>query len=156
MILDKRGEFCDGVALNTGAAGVYLLGNQIDLGVARDIGNGESVYFVVQAVTGIEVGASTGTVKFSLVSDDSAAIATNGTATVHVESPAFVTSTTTDTTTLKAGTILFAVELPLEGNTYERFLGVLQTTGTTAISAGAIDAYLTKDVQKWKAYNNAI
>lgn len=156
MILDKRGEFCDGVALNTGAAGVYLLGNQIDLGVARDIGNGESVYFVVQAVTGIEVGATTGTVKFSLVSDDSAAIATDGSATVHVESPDFVTSTTTDTTTLKAGTILFAVELPLEGNAYERFLGVLQTTGTTAISAGAIDAYLTKDVQKWKAYNNAI
>ena len=41
MILDERNEFADAVALNTGAAGSYLIGDQIDLGVARDIGNGE-------------------------------------------------------------------------------------------------------------------
>lgn len=155
MILDKRTEFCDATALNTGGAGTYLLGNQIDLSVARDIGNGEPLYFVVSVATGIEVASSTGTVSFSLASDATAAISTS-TSTIHATSPAFATSTTSDTTTLKAGTILFAVALPMEGNAYEQFLGVLQTTASTAISAGAIDAYLTTDVQKWKAYANAI
>ena len=30
MILDERGEFCDATALNTGAAGSYLLGDVVD------------------------------------------------------------------------------------------------------------------------------
>jgi hypothetical protein len=51
---------------------------------------------------------------------------------------------------------LFAVPLALEGNAYEQFLGILQVTGTTAISAGKINAFLTSDVQKWKAYANGI
>tara|TARA_R110000796_G_scaffold9078_3_gene31202 strand:- start:4065 stop:4535 length:471 start_codon:yes stop_codon:yes gene_type:complete len=156
MILDKRSEFCDATALSTGGAGTYLLGNQVDLGVARDIGNGQPVYLVITVATGIEVASSTGTVQFTLASDATAAVATDGSATVHVVSPAFATSATTDTTTLKAGTVLFAIPLPLEGNAYEKFLGVLQTTGSTAISAGAIDASITLDVQAWKAYDNAI
>lgn len=156
MILDKRTEFCDATALNTGVAGTYLIGDQIDMGVVRDIGAGSEVYFVVTVATGIEVASSTGTVQFVLASDASASIATNGSATVHYSSPAFATSTTTDTTTLAAGTVLFAVPLPLEGNAYERYLGVLQVTGTTAISAGAVNAFLTTDVQKWKAYADAI
>jgi len=155
MILDKRTEFADAVALNTGAAGTYLIGSQLDLSEVRDVGNGKEVYFVVTVATGIEVASSTGTVAFKLASDDSASVSTT-TSTVHYTSPEFATSTTTDTTTLAAGTVLFAVPLPLEGNAYERYLGILQVTGTTAISAGAINAFLTFDVQKWKAYADAI
>lgn len=155
MILDKRTEFADAVALNTGAAGTYLIGSQIDLSEARDVGNGDELYLVVTVATGIEVAASTGTVAFKLASDSTAAIDTS-TSTVHYTSPEFATSTTSDTTTLAAGTVLFAVPLPIEGNAYERFLGILQVTGTTAISAGAINAFLTADVQKWKAYADAI
>lgn len=155
MILDKRTEFADAVALNTGAAGTYLIGSQIDIGEARDIGNGQGLYLVATVATGIEVASSTGTVAFKLASDDSASISTS-TSTVHFTSPSFATSTTSDTTTLAAGTVLFAVELPLEGNAYEQFLGILQVTGTTAISAGAINVFLTADVQKWKAYADAI
>lgn len=152
MILDERTEFCDAVALNTGAAGTYLLGDQIDLGVARDIGAGQPLYLVVTVDTGITVAASTGTVSFSLASDDSASIATNGTATVHATSAAWATSTTA----IPAGTVLFAVALPMEGAVYERYLGILQTTGTTAINAGKINAFLTHDVAKYKAYADAI
>jgi hypothetical protein len=155
MILDKRTEFADAVALNTGAAGTYLIGSQLDLSEVRDVGNGKELYFVVTVATGIEVGASTGTVAFKLASDDSDSVSTT-TSTVHYTSAEFATSTTTDTTTLAAGTVLFAVPLPLEGNAYERYLGILQVTGTTAISAGAINAFLTFDVQKWKAYADAI
>lgn len=152
MILDERTEFCDAVALNTGAAGTYLLGDQIDLGVARDIGAGQPLYLVVTVDTGITVAANTGTVSFSLASDDSASIATNGTATVHATSAAWATSTTA----IPAGTVLFAVALPMEGAVYERYLGILQTTGTTAINAGKINAFLTHDVAKYKAYADAI
>lgn len=155
MILDKRTEFADGVALNTGVAGTYLIGSQIDIGAVRDVGAGSELYFVVTVATGIELASSTGTVAFKLASDDSASISTT-TSTVHYTSPEFATSTTTDTTTLAAGTVLFAVPLPMEGNAYERYLGILQVTGATAISAGAINAFLTTDVQKWKAYADAI
>lgn len=158
MILDERTEFCDAVALNTGAAGTYLLGDQIDLGVARDIGAGQPLYLVVTVDTGITLaapttGTATGTVSFSLASDASAAIATDGTATVHATSAAWATSSTTD---IPAGTVLFAVALPMEGAVYERYLGILQTTGTTAINAGKINAFLTHDVAKYKAYADAI
>jgi hypothetical protein len=155
MILDSRTEFADAVALNTGVAGTYLIGSQIDLGVARDVGAGQPVYLVAVVDTGIEVASSTGTVAFSLASDDSASVSTT-TSTIHYTSPAFATSTTSDTTTLTPGTVLFAVPLPLEGNAYERYLGILQVTGTTAISAGKIDIFLTADVQKWESYANAI
>lgn len=152
MILDERTEFCDAVALNTGAAGTYLLGDQIDLGVARDIGAGQPLYLVVTVDTGITVGTGTGTVSFSLASDASAAIATDGSATVHATSAAWATSTTA----IPAGTVLFAVALPMQGTTYERYLGILQSTGTTAINAGKINAFLTHDVAKYKAYADAI
>lgn len=152
MILDERTEFCDAVALNTGAAGTYLLGDQIDLGVASDIGAGRTLYLVVTVDTGITVGTGTGTVSFSLASDASAAIATNGTAAVHATSAAWATSTTA----IPAGTVLFAVALPMEGAVYKRYLGILQNTGTTAISAGKINAFLTHDVAKYKAYADAI
>lgn len=155
MILDSRNEFCDAVALNTGAAGSYLLGNQIDQGTAPTpgpgIGHGDSLYLVIAVDTGITAG-SAGTVSFSLVSDDSAAIATNGTATVHFTTAAFVTGTGTGTTTLKAGTVLAVVELPRAFN-YERYLGILQTTGTAAITAGKINAFLTKDPAGWAAHD---
>ena len=51
MILDKLNEFADATALNTGAAGGYLIGNQIDLGLnGRDVGGIEPG---VPAVSGI-------------------------------------------------------------------------------------------------------
>lgn len=152
MILDSRNEFCDATALNTGGAGTYLLGSQIDLSAAANVGAQDELYLVIQVATGIKVASSTGTVQFKLASDDSASIATDGSATEHFLTPAFATSTSTDTGALKAGTVLAAVKLPL-GFSYERYLGVLQVTGTTAISAGAIDAFLTPDVARWRAYD---
>jgi hypothetical protein len=147
MILDERTEFCDATALNTGGAGTYLLGDQIDLTLARDIGRGEPIYFVI-SVAVLPVSAD-GTATFTLASDSTASIATNGSATVHAVSPTFLAAA------MPAGRVLFAVALPMEGTVYERYLGVLQTTATTAFSAGAINAFLTHDVSLWKAYADA-
>lgn len=151
MIIDKRLEFCDATALNTGAAGTYLLGNQVDLSVVRDVGVGDSLYLVIAATTGITTAGSAGTVSFVLASDDSASISTT-TSTRHATSAAWVTGSTA----IAAGTVLFAIELPMQGTVYERYLGILQITGTTALNAGAIDAFLTNDVSAWKPYADAV
>jgi hypothetical protein len=146
MILDKRNEFCDAVALNTGAAGTYLLGDQIDLGVARDMGNGEPMYLVITVDTLPTSAAGTATAQFTLASDDSASISTS-TSTVHLLTKAFAISE------MAAGQMLAAIALPMEGVAYERYLGILQTTGTQAFTGGKINAFLTHDVAKWKSYD---
>jgi hypothetical protein len=153
-ILDKRTEFADAVALNTGAAGTYNIGDQIDLGLAgRGIGEpGDQLYLVLQVATGIGAG-SAGTVQFSLASDDSATLATNATQSIHLQTRAFATGTGTAAGALKAGTILGVFALPIEGVVYERYLGIQQVTGAVAITAGAVDAYLTPAPPAWKAYD---
>lgn len=154
MIHDKRTEFCDATALNTGAAGTYVIGNQIDITNVRDLGGDKALYLVAQITTGINA-AGAGTIQLKLTSADDAALTTNPVD--HYISAAFVTSTTTGNAggTLAAGTRLVAVQVPLEGSTpYKRYLGIRQVTGTQAITAGAVDAFLTPDVANWKAYDS--
>lgn len=149
MILDEKLEFCDATALNTGAAGTYNVGDIIDLGVARDLGHDSALYLVVTCETGITVASSTGTVAFQLVSDGTDTISTT-TQSVHLRSGNWATSTTA----IPVGTVLFAAQLPIEGVPYERYLALQQITGTTAISAGKVNAFLTTDVAKWVAYDS--
>lgn len=152
MIIDKNLEMLDAVACNTGAAGTYLLGDQIDTqgttigATLRDLGTYSGVYLVLQVDTGITTAGAAGTVQFKLASDAAAAIATDGSATEHFATKAFVTGATA----IAAGTVLACVELPWEA-TYERYLGILQVTGTTALNAGKINAFLTLDPAKWRA-----
>lgn len=145
MILDKRNEFCVATAMS-GAVGTYPIGDQIDLGVARDIGTGEQLYLVITVDTQ-PTSAGAATAQFTLASDDTANIATNGTASVHFQTKAFTIAEMT------AGAVLAVVALPIEGEAYERFLGILQTTGTAAFTGGKINAFLTHDVAKWKSYD---
>ena len=147
MILDKLNEFADATALNTGAAGGYLIGNQIDLGLNdRDVGNGEPLYLVIQVDTAITAGAS-GTVAFSLASDATSVI-DPAASTKHLTTPVFTVGAG-----IAAGTVLYAGAIPSEGNAYEQFLGIVQTTGVAAVTAGAVSAFLVRDVAKWKAYD---
>ena len=129
---------------------VVNIGDVIDLGVARNLGGDQALYLVVTVDTGITVASSTGTVQFQLVSDGTDTIATNGTQSIHAISKAHATSTAA----IAAGSVLMAVQVPLEGSTaYERYLSVQQVTGTTAINAGKVNAFLTTDVAAWKAYD---
>lgn len=147
MILDKLNEFADATALNTGAAGGYLIGNQIDLGLNdRDVGNGEPLYLVIQVDTAITAGAS-GTVAFSLASDATAVI-NPAASTKHLTTPVFTVGAG-----IAAGTVLYAGAIPSDGNAYKQFLGIVQTTGVAAVTAGAVSAFLVRDVAKWKAYD---
>ena len=150
MILDERSEFCDATALNTGGAASYILGDVYDLGVTDPndiaVGLGE-LYLVITVDTAATSGGSaTGT--FSLVTDSAAGL--DSTPATIISSKAWPVAEMT------AGTVLLAVRLPMEGTAYERYIGIQQTTGTAAFTAGKINAFLTKDVSRWTAYPDAI
>ena len=150
MWLDERNEFCDAEALDTGGTGTDLEGDVIDLGIAApDPGTGEPIFLVIQVTTAV-TSAGAATVQFQLASDAAAAIATDGSASVHWDSGALAKAT------LVAGYTMI-VALPPNGGAeaYERYLGILVTVGTAALTAGAINAFLTKDPSHWKAHADA-
>jgi hypothetical protein len=159
MITDALNTFADSVSV-AAAAGTAQIGESIDLGAAhRDIGMSayQGLYLVVTVSTEIITGGAAGTIKFILASDAQTAIATDGSATVHYDSGTFVTDdSAANSAVLNAGGRPVCVALPLEGNTYERFLGVLATIGTTTVTAGAVNAFLTKTPPAWAAYPDGI
>jgi hypothetical protein len=144
MIMDSRLEFADAVALNTGAAGTYLIGSQVDLG-ADGVNDVDGLYLVVNVDTAATSGGSA-TLQISLASDDTASISTT-TSTIHYTSPAIPVAS------LTAGYFVCKVELPK--GTYERYLGILQVTGTAAFTAGKVNAFLTNDPYTWKSFADA-
>lgn len=146
MIFDERTEFCDAQALNTGAAGSYLIGDVVDTG-GDGLNDVEGLYLVINVDTAV-TSAGSATVQFHLASDAQAAIATDGSATYHWSSPAIPKAT------LIAGYYAAKVELPK--GTYERYIGILQTTGTAALTAGKVNAFLTNDPGSWKAFPNPV
>jgi hypothetical protein len=150
MIMDELTEFCDATSV-AAAAGTALVGNVIDLQGNRDVGGGRPIYLVISCATSIITGGSAGTIKFQLASDAQAAIAVDGSATVHFDTGTFVTDGD-DANALDAGDRIAVVALPLENvNPYERYLGILATVATTTVTAGAIDAFLTLDPSNWRA-----
>lgn len=146
MILDERTEFADATALNTGAAGTYNVGDIIDSGVARDLGQ-QPVYLVIQITTAV-TSAGAATVQFQLVSDATSTISTT-TQTIHAITAAIPKAT------LVAGYQL-VIPLPAEQPAYERYLAIQQVTGVAALTAGAINAFLTLDPNGNRAYPDAV
>jgi hypothetical protein len=145
MILDERTEFCDATALNTGGAASYLIGDVYDTG-NDGLNDVEGLYLVIQVDTAATSGGSA-TGQFHLCSDAQAAIAVDGTATYHWSSAAIPVAS------LTAGTYIARVELPK--GTYERYIGIVQTTGTAAFTAGKVNAFLTPNVATYKSFPQA-
>lgn len=154
MIMDDYLEFADAVSV-AAAAGTALIGDVIDLGsVSRDVGLGEPTYLVITTDTEIITGGAAGTLKFQLVSDAQAAIATDGSATVHWDSGTMVTDdAAANDPRFNVGGIIACVALPSQGAVYERYLGILAITATTTTTAGKINAFLTKDPISRKVYD---
>lgn len=149
MIIDDRLEMADALALNTGVAGSYLLGDVIDTDPASISPNvttdleGSEQYLVIQVDT-LPTSAGAATAAFSLASDAQAAIAVDGTQTEHFRTKAFAIAE------MAAGTILAAVKLPR--GSYERYMGVVQTTAVAAFTGGKINAFLTRDPALYRPY----
>lgn len=145
MIIDSTAEFADAVAVTAGA-GTNLIGNVMDLGGARDIGQGKTVYLVIQVSTAFAGGTA---MQFVLASDAQAAISTDGSESRHALSDVFADAD------LVAG-FQIVVPLPMGDvansvTPYERFLGILGV-GTGTHTAGAIKAFLTLDPHGWRSY----
>lgn len=157
MIMDQRLEFADAVSV-VGDAGTALIGNQIDMSVVRDLGVGKpTLYLVITTDTEIITAGSAGSIQFKLVSDSSASIATNGSASEHFATKAFVTDdAAANDAQLAAGGVIAVVALPMEGVVYERYLGILAIIASQSVTAGKINAFLTFDAAKWKALADGI
>lgn len=155
MWLDERTEFCDNVSV-AASAGTALIGDVIDMTVARDLGQGQPVYLCIRTSVEIITGGTAGTLLFQLASDDAAGIATNGSATVHLQTDELVTDdAAVNAAQFNVGGTIFFGAIPTEGVPYERYLGILAVTATTTTTAGAINAFLTLDPSGWKAYADA-
>ena len=153
MIMDEYTEFADAASV-AAAAGTALIGDVIDMSEVRDIGHSGPIYLVIGIDTAIITGGVAGTIKFQLVSDAQEAIAVDGSATVHFDSGDFVTDDIA-LADLLVGETAVAIALPMEGKAYEQFVGILAIIGTTTVTEGAINAFLTLDVAKWKALPDA-
>lgn len=162
MILDSRLTFGSKLVV-TGTAGAKVaIGDVIDLGailggtagataLTFDIGIGEDLWFVVNIDTTIITGGGAGTVAFSLNSNATADLAS--TPTEHFLSAAYVTGATSAANITSPGT---AVAIRLPAGSYQRYLVLGETIGSTTITAGKINAFITKDFAKNIAYPNAV
>lgn len=148
MISDSLLTFCDATALNTGAAGSYIIGNQIDLSVARNVGVGvgEGQLYLVITVDTTATSGGSATAVFSLVSDGDSAIG----------SPNVIASTAAiAVATLVQGYPALVLALPIS-DVYERYLAIQQTTAVAAFTAGKINAFLTTTPPARRAYPDGI
>lgn len=143
MIMDKFNTFLDNAALSTSGTGLALIGDVIDLGAgSRPLNDVTGIFLVIIVRTSVTSGGAA-TVEFQLVSDAQAAIAVDGSATVHWKSGAIAKAT------LVAGYEVAIVPLPKGAPVYERYLGLLQNVATAALTAGAITAALTQTPGTW-------
>ena len=153
MILDESLEFADATSV-AAAAGTALIGDVVDLSlVGADIGVGEDMWLVIRTTTEVITGGAAGTIQFFLASDAQAAITTGFTQ--HLASEILVTDDAgANSAALNAGGTILMAKVP--PGTYERYLGIMCTIATTTVTAGAIDAFLTHDIAKWRSYPNNI
>lgn len=164
MILDERLEFADAVSVAVAAGPITAFGDVIDLGSvlggaagateqAPDIALGEELYFVMTTDTEVITGGSAGTIEFLLYSNATADIAS--TPTLHYRTGAIVTDdSAANDDRLNAGGLICAVRLPI--GSYQRYLVLAHDVDTTTITAGKVNAFLTKDISKWKSLPNAV
>lgn len=147
MLADERTTFCDATALSTSGTGRQLVGNVVNLSNARNIGAPGNLWLYGVVTTAITSGGAA-TVDFEFCSDAQAAVATDGSATIHHSTGSIAKAS------LTAGTIVFKIQVPPETSikTYEQYLGIVANVGTAALTAGAISVFLTDQPPFGKTY----
>ena len=113
--------------------------NTIDLGTARDIGEGRDLFMVFTVVLGF---AGTGTITMQVVTDDNASLS----------SPTVIGSTAAITATnLTAGTQYIVRIPPLVASLGERYLGA-QYTCSASPTTGTFLTQMVTDIQDGKKF----
>jgi len=154
-IMDSRVQFntdgtpfdCD---LENGATPVALP-NSIDLGVTgRDPGQGEPVYLNIVVTETFTDGGDAATLSLAVRSDSVEDVHVT-TSTGHLVTPPMLKAA------LVAGnTFSYVLPQGSQGNTYERYLGVIATVATAGFDAGQIEVWLGDDpVSNRKVYADA-
>lgn len=146
MYIDKQAEFSDAQAVTATAISTNvmdLISNASGKNPLRDVGTGQDVYLVITTQAAATDDLSDATLTVTLESDSTANLATSPTTHFSTGALAFAAFS-------PVGTVLAAVKLP--AGSYERYLGVRYTVGAGPLTAGAFDAFLTTDVQAWRAY----
>lgn len=116
--------------------------NTIDLGVARDIGEGEELYVVFTVDTTVTA-AGAATVEFQVVGSTAAALS----------SPVVLgTSGAIGKAALTAGTTVAVRINPTVGSTAYRYFGANYNVSTGPLTAGAFTANVVHDIQDGKKY----
>ena len=142
MITDKLTTFGMPVALDTSGTGTEQIGKVIDTGVAdHELGVGYPFYFYISSAADA-TSAGAATAQFELVTADDEDITTN----VEV----LITSKEFALADMAEGEFLVAVTLPF--GHYRRWLALRQTTGTAAFTGGSVNAFLTQEPDRWRAY----
>ena len=140
MFLDAHNLFSDAQAITASAAST----NIIDLGAIRDLGVGENLYVVVQFDVAFTDASSNSTVVPTVETDDNASFSS---ATTGMTLGTFAALTA-------AGTKLVARLQP--GKVNERYMRVYYTVANGDLTTGSFTAYLTKDVQAYTSYADAV
>lgn len=135
MMYDRLNTFGSDQAVTTTAASTDI----VDLGAARDMGNGEPLELVV-LVTQSVTAAGAATVTFALETDDNAGFS----------SPVVLANSgAIGKAALTAGTEVLRVKVPLDA---ERYLRTNYTVATGPLTAGTFTAFLAHDRQASRAY----
>lgn len=135
MMYDKLNTFGTDQAVTTTAASTDI----VDLGAARDMGNGEPLELVI-LVTQSVTAAGAATVGFALETDDNAGFS----------SPiVLANSGAIGKAALTVGTEVLRAKVPLDA---ERYLRINYTVATGPLTAGTFTAFLAHDRQASRAY----
>jgi len=145
--MDELLEFADAESVIDASGDTQLLGDVIDLGAGGTGFHGKQMYLVISVDTEVDSAMDGATIQFQLASDAAAGIATNGDASVHVDTGAIA-----ETALVEGAMFVFPVPPSGGVDAFERYLGILQTTGGENVTAGAVNAFLTMDAKYWKAY----
>lgn len=141
MLIDKQAQFSDQQAITASAAST----NYIDLGLAgRNIGVGENLYLVLVVTTAFTDVGSDSTVTPSLQTDDNTSFSSAATLRTFDTLAALTPVNTTR---------LYRLEHTVGATgAWERYIQLYYTVAGGNLTTGAISAFLTHDIQAWKAY----
>lgn len=155
MFIDTQTELSDAQAVTATAISANVIDLQAAVGggtniaggnTTIDIGQGEDIYLVVQTAVACTDTGSDATLTVTLETATDAGL-TSG-AVVHFSTGALAFAAFSP-----AGTQVAVIKLPPAD--YKRYLGLRYTVASGPLTAGAFDAFLTKDIQRYRVYKSA-
>lgn len=139
MLVDKKLTYSDAQAITAAAASTDV----IDFSEARNLGVGEPLYIVVLVDTAFTDASSDSTLSVALEMDSTESF-----------TPDYTRTLFTFPALSAAGTVKIARISPDDMDM--RYSRLLYTPNNGNLTTGAVTAFITHDIQAWKAYADNI